>query len=168
MPVTGRILLDTSVVVAVLRRAPGMIERLRGQEELLVPLVVLGELRYGANLATPPDRQHEAVRTFMASATLLLPTERTAAEYARIKASLKAAGTRCPKTTFGSRESLASTGCRSRRGTPTSAKSRISTCSIGRSVLARGRSGERNKLSNPPNPGCQLSNALKTGYRSIP
>ena len=54
MPVTGRILLDTSVVVAVLRRVPGMIERLRGQEELLVPLVVLGELRYGANLATPP------------------------------------------------------------------------------------------------------------------
>ena len=53
MPVTGRILLDTSVVVAVLRRVPGMIERLRGQEELLVPLVVLGELRYGANLATP-------------------------------------------------------------------------------------------------------------------
>ena len=97
MPVTGRILLDTSVVVAVLRRAPGMIERLRGQEELLVPLVVLGELRYGANLATPPDRQHEAVRTFMASATLLLPTERTAAEYARIKASLKAAGTPLPE-----------------------------------------------------------------------
>ena len=97
MPVTGRILLDTSVVVAVLRRVPGMIERLRGQEELLVPLVVLGELRYGANLATPPDRQHEAVRTFMAGATLLLPTERTAAEYARIKASLKATGTPLPE-----------------------------------------------------------------------
>ena len=97
MPVTGRILLDTSVVVAVLRRVPGMIEQLRGQEELFVPLVVLGELRYGANLATPPDRQHEAVRTFMAGATLLLPTERTAAEYARLKASLKAAGTPLPE-----------------------------------------------------------------------
>jgi predicted nucleic acid-binding protein len=35
-------LLDTSVVVAVLRRVPGILERLRGEEELFVPLVVLG------------------------------------------------------------------------------------------------------------------------------
>lgn len=97
MPVTGRIVIDTSVVVAVLRRVPGLKERLHGAEELLVPLVVLGELEYGANLATPPERQHEAVRTFMESVTLLLPTARTATEYGRIKASLKAAGTPLPE-----------------------------------------------------------------------
>mgnify|MGYP001228339071 FL=1 len=51
MPATGNVLLDTSVVVAVLRRVPGVKERLRGVEELFVPLVVLGELEYGANLA---------------------------------------------------------------------------------------------------------------------
>ena len=65
MPATGKIVLDTSVVVAVLRRVPGLMERLRNAEELLVPLVVLGELYYGANLATPPERQREAVRLFM-------------------------------------------------------------------------------------------------------
>ncbi len=97
MPATGRILLDTSVIVAVLRRVPGMIERLRGEQELLVPLVVLGELYYGANLATPPERQQEAVRLFMGGATLLLPTDRTAAEYGRIKAALKNAGTPLPE-----------------------------------------------------------------------
>lgn len=97
MQATGSILLDTSVVVAVLRRVPGVKERLRGAEEWLVPLVALGELEYGANLATPPERQHEAVRTFMESATLLLPTARTAAEYGRIKAALKAAGTPLPE-----------------------------------------------------------------------
>lgn len=94
---TGDVLLDTSVVVAVLRRVPGLKERLRSAAELLVPLVTLGELEYGANLATPPERQREAVRTFMASATLLLPTARTAAEYGRIKAALKAAGTPLPE-----------------------------------------------------------------------
>jgi tRNA(fMet)-specific endonuclease VapC len=89
--------LDTSVVVAVLRRVSGVREQLRSAEELLVPLVALGELEYGANLATPPQRQHEAMRVFMQSATLLLPTARTAAEYGRIKVILKAAGTPIPE-----------------------------------------------------------------------
>lgn len=80
-----------------LRRVPGLKERLRSAEELLVPLVALGELEYGVNLATPPDRQREAVRTFMESATLLLPTARTAEEYGRIKSALKATGTPLPE-----------------------------------------------------------------------
>ena len=97
MPATGKVVLDTSVVVAVLRRVPGLMERLRGAEELFVPLVALGELEYGANLATPPERQHEAVRVFMEGATLLVPTARTAAEYGRAKVALKAAGTPIPE-----------------------------------------------------------------------
>lgn len=97
MPATGRVVIDTSVVVALLRRVSGLKEHLRSAEEWLVPLVALGELEYGVNLATPPDRQREAVRTFMESATLLLPTARTAMEYGRIKAELKAAGTPLPE-----------------------------------------------------------------------
>jgi len=97
MLATGKLVIDTSVVVAVLRRVSGLKERLRNAEELLVPLVALGELEYGVNLATPPERQREAVRTFMESATLLLPTARTAAEYGRIKAALKSAGTPLPE-----------------------------------------------------------------------
>lgn len=97
MPASGNVLLDTSVVVAFLRRVPGVKERLSSAEELMVPLVALGELEYGANLAAPPERQREAVRTFMEGATLLLPTARTAEEYGRIKAALKAAGTPLPE-----------------------------------------------------------------------
>ena len=97
MPVIGKVVLDTSVVVAALRRVPGLMERLCGAEALLVPLVALGELEYGANLATPPERQREAVRVFMEGASLLLPTASTAAEYGRVKAALKAAGTPLPE-----------------------------------------------------------------------
>jgi tRNA(fMet)-specific endonuclease VapC len=97
MPEAGKVVLDTSVVVAVLRRVPGLMDRMRGAEELLVPLVVLGELEYGANLAAQQERQREAVRAFMEGATLLLPTARTAAEYGRVKAALKAAGTPIPE-----------------------------------------------------------------------
>lgn len=101
MPAIGNALLDTSVVVAVLRRVSGVKERLGSVEELRVPLVALGELEYGANLASPPERQRAAVRTFMEGATLLLPTARTAAEYGRIKAALKAAGTPLPENDIG-------------------------------------------------------------------
>jgi tRNA(fMet)-specific endonuclease VapC len=97
MPATGRVVLDTSVVVAMLRRVPGLMERMRGAQELLVPLVALGELEYGINLATPPQRQREAVRIFMEGVTLLLPTARTAAEYGRVKVALKAAGLPIPE-----------------------------------------------------------------------
>lgn len=97
MPGTGNILLDTSVIVAVLRRVPGVKERLLSAQEWLVPLMALGELEYGAHLATPAGRQREAVRIFMEGATLLLPTARTAAEYGKIKAALKMAGTPLPE-----------------------------------------------------------------------
>ncbi len=115
MPETGRILLDTSVIVAALRRVPGMMERLRGAAELLVPIAVLGELEYGANLATPPARQHEAVRMFMEGVTLVLPTARTAAEYGRIKAALKTAGTPLPENDIW----IAAVACEQRLPLPT-------------------------------------------------
>lgn len=97
MPATGKVVLDTSVVVSILRRVPGVKERARAVQELLVPLIALGELEYGANLATPPERQREAVRIFMEGATLLLPTARTAVEYGRVKLLLKVMGLPIPE-----------------------------------------------------------------------
>jgi len=91
------VLLDTSVVVAALRRAPGLKERLREAEETMLPLVALGELEYGVNLSAPRERQQAAVQAFLASTSLLLSTAKTAAEYGRIKAALKAAGTPLPE-----------------------------------------------------------------------
>ena len=82
MPATGRVVLDTSVVVASLRRVPGIAERLQEPEELLVPLIALSELEYGAERASQPARQREAMRLFLEAATLLLPTAQTAREYA--------------------------------------------------------------------------------------
>lgn len=97
MPATGKVVLDTSVVVSILRRVPGVKENARGAEELLVPLIALGELEYGANLATPPERQREAVRGFMEGATLLLPTAHTAAKYGQVKFALKTIGRPIPE-----------------------------------------------------------------------
>jgi tRNA(fMet)-specific endonuclease VapC len=97
MVATGKVVLDTSVIVAALRRRPGIMERLRSVEELWVPLIALGELEYGVNLATQTTRQREAVRAFMQGASLLTPTSRTAEEYGRIKAELSRAGAPIPE-----------------------------------------------------------------------
>lgn len=97
MSAIGKVILDTSVVVAALRDNHTVRERLRQCEELFVPLIVLGELEYGANLAAPMDRQRAAVQSFMESSTLLMPTMQTAAEYGRLKAALRAAGTPIPE-----------------------------------------------------------------------
>lgn len=124
MPATGKIVADTSVVVAALRRVPGLKEKLLAADELLVPLTVLGELEYGANLAGSTGRQREAVHSFMRSATLLLPTALTAAAYGRIKAGLKASGTPLPETMYGLPPTPLSTTCRWPPAMPTSPKCR--------------------------------------------
>ena len=94
---TGKLVLDTSVIVAALRRAPGVWERLRSSDALLVPLVALGELEYGANLALHGAKQRAALNAFMTGAELLMPSARTAAEYGRIKAELSRGGALIPE-----------------------------------------------------------------------
>jgi tRNA(fMet)-specific endonuclease VapC len=97
MPETGRIALDTSVVVASLRRVPGVAHRLEGQEELFLPLFALGELEYGAERSANPSRQRDAIAVFVSGVTILVPTVRTTQEYGRVKAALAAAGTPIPE-----------------------------------------------------------------------
>jgi tRNA(fMet)-specific endonuclease VapC len=97
MAAIGRLALDTSVIVAALRRHPGIIDYLRTADELWVPLFALGELEYGASRASHPERQREAINTFMLGAVLLLPSKDTAVEYGRLKAQLARAGTPIPE-----------------------------------------------------------------------
>ena len=49
--VTGDLVLDTSVVVAALRGVPGIADRLERVERLWLPLIALGELELGVELA---------------------------------------------------------------------------------------------------------------------
>jgi tRNA(fMet)-specific endonuclease VapC len=97
MPATGSVLLDTTVVVSVLRRVPGMQQRLTAHANLWLPFFALGELEYGVSHSSPPDRQRLALSAFLAGVDLLLPTETTAREYGRIKAELARAGTPIPE-----------------------------------------------------------------------
>ncbi|MCE0523734.1 MAG: type II toxin-antitoxin system VapC family toxin [Methylacidiphilales bacterium] len=97
MPATGSVLLDTTIVVSVPRRVPGMHERLKSVSELWLPLFALGELEFGASHSSQPAKQRQALSLFMQGVNLLFPSEITTRQYGRIKAELARAGTPIPE-----------------------------------------------------------------------
>jgi tRNA(fMet)-specific endonuclease VapC len=97
MPATGSALLDTTVVVSVLRRVPGMRQRFTPYATLWLPFFALGELEYGVSHSSQPENQRLALSAFLRGVDLLLPTQATAVEYGKIKAELARAGTPIPE-----------------------------------------------------------------------
>ena len=97
MPATGSVVLDTTIVVSLLRRVPGMHERIKSATGLWLPLFALGELEYGVSHSSQPDRQRQALALFMQGVDLLFPSEATTREYGRIKSELARAGSPIPE-----------------------------------------------------------------------
>ncbi|HEX4139688.1 MAG TPA: type II toxin-antitoxin system VapC family toxin [Candidatus Methylacidiphilales bacterium] len=97
MPETGSLLLDTTVVVAIFRRIPGIREQVTASDELLLPLFALGELEYGVHRSSQPQRQRDAVSAFCEGVLILAPGDQTAREYGLLKAELALAGTPIPE-----------------------------------------------------------------------
>jgi tRNA(fMet)-specific endonuclease VapC len=98
MNATGSVLLDTSVVIDYLRKQDqALIEHLEGANELYLPLVVLGELLYGAHKSTQKEQTLEDVRKFLRVCSLLIPDEVTADLYGKVKAALARKGTPIPQ-----------------------------------------------------------------------
>lgn len=90
-----RFLLDTNIVVFVLRRSPGPLrERLRRESgRLAVSSVTVSELTYGTERSADPASSRMAVEQFLALVTVL-PFDAAAAQHSgEIRARLAAAGT---------------------------------------------------------------------------
>jgi len=95
---TGSVVLDTSVVVDYLRKLDlKLIRELEEAEDLYLPLVVLGELLYGAYKSNQREQTLADVKRFTGVCTLLVPDETTADLYGQIKASLARQGTPIPQ-----------------------------------------------------------------------
>jgi len=90
--VTGDAILDTSAAVAHLRGVAAVTARLRAklaaQETVYLPLTAWGELLYGAYHSGRPERELANLAAFAPGTVRLLPTDRTADEYARLKQAL--------------------------------------------------------------------------------
>lgn len=106
---SGKRLLDTNIIVAFLSGDPQVQERLDAASELLLPLVVLGELYYGAAHSGRPQQNAAEVETFARSCVVLGMDVETAQLTDRSKLSCGAKAGPFQKTISGSRPAPANT-----------------------------------------------------------
>ncbi len=94
---SGRVLADTNVLIALFAGDPEVMDRLQKQQEVFLCVPVLGELRYGA-LASIRVEQNLARLDDLARSLLVLDCDRgTAAAYAGVKNRLRGKGTPIPE-----------------------------------------------------------------------
>jgi tRNA(fMet)-specific endonuclease VapC len=97
MPPTGRILLDTNMLIALLAEEPAVVRGVQEAEAVHVPAIALGELHYGARKSTRAAQNVERVNALAARSAVLACDAATAASYGKIKAALRAKGTPIPE-----------------------------------------------------------------------
>jgi tRNA(fMet)-specific endonuclease VapC len=93
----GRFLLDTNVVIDLLVDKDRLAERLVAADEVLLPVVVLGELYYGARKSARSAENLARVDQFAARNSVLSCDLRTAQLYGEIKNAMRARGTPIPE-----------------------------------------------------------------------
>jgi tRNA(fMet)-specific endonuclease VapC len=93
----GKRLLDTNVIVAFLTEDQQVQERLDAVPELLIPMVVMGELYYGAAHSGRPQQNVAMIETFARSCVLLGIDVETAQLYGSLKAEQRTKGRPLPE-----------------------------------------------------------------------
>jgi predicted nucleic acid-binding protein len=111
------LILDTNSVSAALDGDPGVGVILRAASRIRVPVIVLGEYRFGLLQSTRRAEYEGWLAEFIALSGLFDITERTTIEYA---SNSNAPAPRFPRTTFGSPRFVANTASPSSAATVTS------------------------------------------------
>jgi tRNA(fMet)-specific endonuclease VapC len=93
----GRFLLDTNVVIDLLVDRDHLAERVAAADEVLLPVVALGELYYGARKSARSAENVGRVDEFAARNSVLECDVGTARLYGEIKSALRARGTPIPE-----------------------------------------------------------------------
>jgi tRNA(fMet)-specific endonuclease VapC len=97
MPTPGRVALDTSGAVAILRGVPTARSTVAGLSFLGLPVIALGELCYGAERALRSTEERAAVSRLVERCTILPVSSDVAEQYGRVKAALARQGTPIPE-----------------------------------------------------------------------
>lgn len=93
----GKRLLDTNIIVSFLTEDQQVQERLDAVPELLIPIVVLGELYYGAAHSRRPQQNATMIETFARSCVLLGIDVQTAQLYGLLKSEQRTKGRPIPE-----------------------------------------------------------------------
>lgn len=93
----GRYLLDTNIVIPFFNGDPGLRGKFAQSEEIYLPVIVLGELYYGAFNSSQKKANFEKIEGFKEEIFILDCDEYTAKIYGDIKNGLKEKGTPIPE-----------------------------------------------------------------------
>jgi len=100
-PASGRFLLDTNIVIALLAGDDTVLSNLDRAPEVFIPAVALGELFFGAAKSGRPDENTAKVERFAAGRAIVSCDLDVAREYGRLKQRLKERDGHFPRTTSG-------------------------------------------------------------------
>jgi tRNA(fMet)-specific endonuclease VapC len=94
---SGRFLLDTNIVIALWANDTMVTSQLAVAHEVFVPMIVLGELYYGAQKSLWSAKNTARIDDFAARNSILLCDLTTAQQYGAIKNALSAKGRPIPE-----------------------------------------------------------------------
>jgi tRNA(fMet)-specific endonuclease VapC len=94
---SGRYLLDTNIVIALWANDATVTHQLAGADEVFVPIIVLGELYYGARKSAWSATNIAQIGDFAARSSILLCDLTTAQLYGERKNALRAKGRPIPE-----------------------------------------------------------------------
>lgn len=97
MKMNGRILLDTNIVIAVFSGEESIQRCIEKANEIFIPVIVIGELYFGAYNSMNMERNIEKIDEFVANLTILSCDAYTAKIYGKIKGNLKKKGKPIPE-----------------------------------------------------------------------
>jgi tRNA(fMet)-specific endonuclease VapC len=96
-PATGRFLLDTNIIIALLAGDDAVLSNLGQAAEVFIPAVALGELFFGAGKSGRPAENISKIEEFAAGRVIVSCDLDVAREYGRLKQSLKERGRPLPE-----------------------------------------------------------------------
>ena len=97
MPASGRFLLDTNIIIALLDGEESVLSNIDLAPEVFIPAVALGELFFGAAKSGRPAENTAGVERFATGRAIVSTDLEVAREYGRLKHSLKQKGRPLPE-----------------------------------------------------------------------
>ena len=93
----NKFLLDTNIIVAWLKGETTIANKIDKAKEIHIPVIVLGELYYGALYSTQVEKNIQQIRNVIVIYNILTIDEETTIAYGNIKASLRKKGKPIPE-----------------------------------------------------------------------
>ena len=85
----NKFLLDTNIIIAWLKGEKGIADKIDNATEVNIPIIVVGELYYGASSSIHVQRNTKEIQKITSRYTVLTIDEATTVAYGTIKSSLK-------------------------------------------------------------------------------